>query len=118
MWVVGLLAAAGLACVGLRMQGLESNDLKHADTFWRLTYNVEFHSDKPGARMRIAFPYDTPHSRVFRQDMFYPGLRTERLRAVPSQAREIGLVAPRAGDQKLNVRECARDDGRCPGDNT
>ncbi len=104
MWVAGLLAALGLACVGLRMQGLQSDDLKHADTFWRLNYTVEFHSDKPGARLRIAFPYDTPHNRVFRQDMFYPGLRTDRLRAQPSQAREVGLVAPRAGDQKLTAR--------------
>ena len=103
-WVATLLAAAGLACVGLRLQRLPSADFRHADTFWRLTYNVEFQSDQPGARLRLAFPFDTPHSRAFRQDMFYPGLRTERLRAMPLEAREVGLIAPQPGAQKITVR--------------
>lgn len=103
-WVVALLAIAGLSCVALRLQGLPSADLQHADTFWRLTYNVKFHSNEPGARLRLAFPFDTPHSRAFRQDMFYPGLRTERLRAAPLEAREVGLLAPQPGDQKITVR--------------
>ncbi len=104
LWVAGLLVAVGLACVELRRQRLPSSDLQHADTFWRLIYTVEFHSDKPGARLRIAIPFDTPHSRAFRQDMFYPGLRTERLRPTPMEAREVGLVAPQPGDQRFTVR--------------
>ena len=104
MWVVGFLTVAGVICVGLRLHVQPATDLQHADTFWRLTYAIDFYAAKPGARLRVAFPYDTPHNRVFRQALFFPGLRTERLRAAPSQARELGLVASRAGEQKLTIK--------------
>lgn len=104
VWVVGVLLAAGTVCVGLRWHRLPARDLHHADTFWRLTYNVEFHSEKSGARLRVAIPFDTPHSRAFRQDLFYPGLRTERLRTASTESREVGLLAPQPGENSFTVK--------------
>ncbi|MBI5394638.1 MAG: hypothetical protein HZA91_05000 [Verrucomicrobia bacterium] len=103
-WVVGALLVAGAASVGLRWRSQHETELKRGDSLWRLTYTVEFAAEKAGAKVRAAFPEDTRHNRVFRQDVLYSGLRAERLRQPFLQAREVALTATHPGKHSVTAR--------------
>lgn len=103
-WVVAALVVAGAASVGLRWRSQHETELKRGDSLWRLAYTVEFTADKAGAKVRAAFPGDTRHNRVFRQDLLHPGLRSERLRQTSPHAREVVLTATHAGKHSVTAR--------------
>ena len=103
-WVVAALVVAGTASVGLRWRLQHEAELKRGDSVWRLTYTVEFTADKAGAKVRAAFPEDTRHNRVFRQDVLYSGLRAERLRQSSLQAREVALTATHPGKHSVTAK--------------
>jgi transglutaminase-like putative cysteine protease len=99
-----LLLVLGAACVGLRLWGRYGIRLTEGDSVWRLTYDITFHAAKAGTRLRVAVPDDGLHSRVFRKDLRYAGLDTERLRPLKSDTRELALVTERAGDFRVTAR--------------
>ncbi len=103
-WVVAALVIAGTASVGLRWRSQHETELKRGDSPWRLAYTVEFTADKAGAKVRAAFPEDTRHNRVFRQDLLHSGLRSDRLRPSASQAREVALTATHPGKHSVTAR--------------
>jgi transglutaminase-like putative cysteine protease len=107
-WVAAALVAVTAASVGLRLHAQHELELSEGDSLWRLTYTVEFNAKQPGAKLYVALPADTPHSRVFRRDLIYLGLTEERLRQSRSQTREISLATLRSGpyakDSKLIAR--------------
>ena len=96
-WVVAALALAGLVGVGVRMYARRQMQLLHGDTVWRVTYSVNFHARRVGARVHVAAPNDTPQARVFRQDLLYSGLTPVRSRPSRSANREIELATLRSG---------------------
>lgn len=103
-WVAGVLAITGLVCIGLRIHTQQASQLASGESLWRLTYTVKFQAEQAGARLSLAFPFDTPHCRVFRQAVRYSDLRPERLRSPLLEAREIDWLTQHAGDQNLTAR--------------
>jgi transglutaminase-like putative cysteine protease len=103
-WVAGALALLGVACVSVRLHVQREMQLAGGDTLWRLSYTLSFRAEKPGARLSAAFPSDSAHCRVFRQDVLYSGLRPERLRSPLIHAREITLVALHDGEHNVTAR--------------
>ena len=97
LWVVAALVAAGTVCVGLRLYFRSDVQMSRGDQIWRVAYSVNFHAARREAKLRVAFPADTPYCRVFRQEFFYSGLKTERARPAPSDVREVTLATERAG---------------------
>ena len=97
-----MLVLLGAGGVALRVYTRHEMQLSPGDTLWRLTYAATFHA-KSGAKIRAAIPADTVHGRIFRQDLLYSGLTTERMRPVRSQTREIGLAAMNAGKFSLTA---------------
>lgn len=103
-WVVLALAAAGAGGTAWRLHGRGQAPLDREDTFWRLRYDVEFVADQPGARLRLAYPFDTRHGRVFHREAAGQGLTVRRVRPdQPVQAREIVAIAKQAGRHRLTA---------------
>ncbi|MBM3887510.1 MAG: hypothetical protein FJ388_00120 [Verrucomicrobia bacterium] len=103
-WVAGTLAVLGTVGVGLRLYARHHAQMRLGDAVWRVTYTVRFHAANAGARVQVAVPSDTPQARLFRQDVRYAGLESERAHRTRWQTREIGLIAPRPGDYTLTAR--------------
>jgi len=116
LWVVVGLLALGMACVGLRLYLRSDVRLARGDQVWRITYNVNFHALRAGARLRVAFPVDTAYSRLFRQELLYSGLAARRSQVPQSEVRDVALVTERAGplhlaaqfDVQISPRAAAR----------
>ena len=103
-WAVVCLCVAGALGIGLRWQARHQAGLDHGDTLWRVTYKTHFQATRAGAKLRVSIPSDSPHARVFRQDMLYSGLAAERLRSSRQMAREVSLAASRHGPHTLTAR--------------
>ena len=97
-WVVLLLCGAGLLSVLLRWSRRDEMSIGQGDHLWRLTYELDFEAAEAGARLRVAVPDGGSHSRVFREDIRYTGLRAERLRGAAEIAR-LFQVEARGGRQ-------------------
>lgn len=78
--------------------------MTRGDTAWRLSYDISFEAADAGTRLRVAVPDDGRHSRVFRQDLRYSGLNTERLRPAWTETRELSVVTRRKGEFHLVAR--------------
>ncbi|MCX7424514.1 MAG: hypothetical protein NTW96_02595 [Planctomycetia bacterium] len=102
--VAVLLVLSGAVCVGLRFQARRDVRLGRGDSVWRLTYRIECDVDKAGANLRAAFPWDTPHSRVFREDFRSSGLTIGPRRLASTGTREVLAVAQEPGHADLTVR--------------
>lgn len=103
-WAVAALLLSGAVMVGLRVQSRYGVAMTRGDSVWRLTYDVTFHAKQAGTRLRAAIPDDGEHSRVFRQDLRYSGLNTERLRPSRSETRELSVLTQRSGEFRLQAR--------------
>ena len=102
-WVVLLLCGAGLLSVLLRWSRRDEMPIGQGDHLWRLSYELDFEAAEPGARLRVAVPDGGPHTRVFREDIRYTGLRAERLRTGAS-TRELSVTTLRDGQFRLEAR--------------
>ncbi|MCX7824868.1 MAG: lasso peptide biosynthesis protein [Verrucomicrobiae bacterium] len=102
--IAGTLAVLGVAAVGARLYTRHTAQVPHGDSAWRITYTLRFHAAKAGARIQVAVPGDPPQARLFRQDVRHAGLESERTHRTRWQTREIGLIAPQAGDYTLTAR--------------
>lgn len=103
-WVVGILIAVGVVCVGVRVYLRRQMSLVQGDSLWRITCTVEFHARKAGARLRLGMPSDTSQARVFRQDLLYSGLTPTRTRPSRAANRQADLVTLRSGDYSVTGR--------------
>lgn len=96
-WVVLALAVVGLLCVvgraAMRSEGRALPD----DTFWHLTYTIEFRAKKPEARLNVAFPCDTARCRVTSQQIRCPDLTSRKVKN-ETPKRELTVVAPKASE--------------------
>ncbi|MCY2993059.1 MAG: hypothetical protein NTY19_35030 [Planctomycetota bacterium] len=102
-WVAIALMICGVVCIALRVYSREMH-LLQGDSVWRLTYDINFAAPKSGVTLRVAVPRDSVHSRVFRQELRYTGLNTERLRPSRSDTREFSVSTQRSGDFHLAAR--------------
>ena len=93
----------GAACITSRVYSRHETQVARGDSIWRLTYDISFHAKAPGARIWAAFPLDTRHARVFRQELLHTGMRTERVRPGSSKTREVTAVAEHAGECRLRA---------------
>ena len=103
-WVAGILALAGIVCIWLRIRKQRELTPASGESLWRLAYAVKFQTEQAGARLTMAFPFDSPHCRVFRQVVRYTDLQSERFRPPLLEAREINFVTRHGGDQSLIAR--------------
>lgn len=87
----------GVVGVALRFQARRNVRLGRTDTAWRLTYSVDFEARQSRASVRVAFPADTQHCRVLRQDLRQSNLRLDNTRRPSSQVREIVALAEGPG---------------------
>jgi hypothetical protein len=102
--VVVLLVLAGTVFIALRLRSRPDLVVTRGDSFWRLHYEVGFTASQPGARLHVAFPFDTRHSRVFRQEFSSGLLGIERLKPPRVvEAREIVAVASKAGQFRVTA---------------
>lgn len=98
-----LLTLLGEACVMLRFYFHHEVQLAKGDSVWRMTYNAGFTAAKSGMHVRVAFPADTRHGRLFRQELFYTGLSPSRTHSAQSDLRDVTLITKRHGDFNLAV---------------
>jgi transglutaminase-like putative cysteine protease len=101
---VAALLVGGALAVSLRLYNRYELALTRGDTVWRLSYDISFRAPRAGIRLRAAVPDDGRHHRVFRQDLRYSGLNTERLRPARTETRELGLITQREGEFHLTAR--------------
>lgn len=94
----------GAAAVGLGLKNRSDVQMGQGDAVWRLSYDVSFHAPRAGVRLRAAIPDDGPHNRVFRQDLRYSGLKTERLRPTRTETRELSVITQRDG--RFHLEAC------------
>jgi len=92
------LAILGTVCIGLRMQYTHGPLLTHADSFWRLTYDLSFPNMKRG-RIYISIPDNTPQSRVFHESFSHQGIWMDILRSKKAPGREA-VVVPIVGHKR------------------
>lgn len=102
-WVIAALCLAGVAALGLRLNNRREVPLTQGDSVWRLAYDVRFRAPEAGIRARIAIPDGGMHSRIFREDLRYAGLTTERMRS-SAETRELSVITQRDGDFRLEAR--------------
>lgn len=102
--VVILLILVGAGCMNLRLVYQQKKAVVPGDTFWELTYTINFQAKKVGARLNAAFPGDTAHGRVFHHEMPIGEIEVERTRKPKSTTREISLSANRAGPYNLKAQ--------------
>ncbi len=76
--VIFLLVLAGAGSIGLRTYLIKQLRANQRSTWWRLTYRIELDSDKAGAKIQVAIPTDTPHARVFRENLSFGDLIASR----------------------------------------
>lgn len=103
-WVVAAIMACGVVCVGLRLYSRYGLHMIQGDSVWRLTYDVTFEAAKSGIRLHAAIPSDQRHGRVFRRELRYSGLTTERLRPARNGTREVTVATQRSGEFRLTAR--------------
>jgi len=102
-WVIVAICAAGVIAVALRLWSRHEIAMTQGDSVWRLVYNVSFRAPEPGMRLRVAIPDGGPHSRIFREDLRYTGLKTEKMRSA-AETRELSVVTQRDGEFHLEAR--------------
>ncbi|MFA6564843.1 MAG: 7TM domain-containing protein [Verrucomicrobiia bacterium] len=103
-WVACLLVLLGIVLVGLRAYTRRELQLASGESLWRLTYTVKFQTETAGARLSAAFPFDTAHCRVFRQNVLHPELQPERLRSSLLASRGIDLLTLYPGEQNMTAK--------------
>ena len=103
-WAVIVLLVCGTACLAWRLHSRYAVQMVQGDSVWRLTYNISFHAAKSGLPLHAAVPRDTVHCRVFRQELRYSGLNTDRLRPTRYDTREFNVSTQRSGDFHLSAR--------------
>jgi hypothetical protein len=102
--VVAAIVIAGGICVNLRIHARRQQQLGDGDALYRLTYAVKFHAERAGARLQVSLPSDTQQGRVYRQDVLYSGLRSERVGLSRLQSRELTLLAMHPGDYTVTAK--------------
>lgn len=103
-WVVGTLLICGICSFGWRFWSRYGIQMRQGDSVWRLSYNISFHAARSGLTLRAAVPRDAVHSRVFRQELRFSGLNTERVRPNRYDTREFSVTTQRSGDFHLSAR--------------
>ncbi len=93
-----ILMLIGEVCVMLRVYYHHEVQLAKGDSIWRMTYSVGFTAPRSGMHVSVAFPADTRHGRMFRQELFYTGLSPTRPHSLHSDLRDVNLVTKRHGD--------------------
>ncbi|MGD0899670.1 MAG: 7TM domain-containing protein [Thermoguttaceae bacterium] len=102
--VVLVLLIVGACCVAVRRNYREKAPPPAGDSSWRLTCTTSFHARKADAKVYVAYPEDTRHSRVFEHEVSGTGLITEPQRAAKAVRRkDILLRAPKPGQYDLRV---------------
>jgi hypothetical protein len=90
--------------MNLRMAFQQKKAVAPGDTFWQLTYTINFQAKKAGAKLHAAFPGDTAHGRVFHHEMPVGDIELEGTRKPKSQNREIGLSTTRVGPYSVKAQ--------------
>lgn len=103
-YVVAVLLIAGGVAVGLRYRSRHDARGGRGETVWRLTYDIEGETHRPGSRFRVAFPRDTRNCRVYRNDLRQSNLRTSPVERPDSETHEVAAVAQQRGECRLIVR--------------
>jgi hypothetical protein len=88
-----LLIVTGAVCVGLRIKCMSKPALSQGGDTWRLTYNVEFLANKPGARLHIAIPSDTAFANIVNESFSHKKLVVDMLQNKETGDREAIAVA-------------------------
>jgi transglutaminase-like putative cysteine protease len=97
-----LVLVLGAVCVALRASTRKEMQLVPGDTFWKLTYEIDYRAKKAGAKLHAAFPHDTIHSRV--HQVRYPNPKAgEKLRIAPVESREVGVIVQKPGSGRLTA---------------
>jgi hypothetical protein len=99
--VVIVLVFAGLICINLRLRSQPAETVLRGDSFWRVSYHLQFTANKAKARLQFAFPYDTAHCRISHREDEFPGLVTDRHHSKTSEMRLIDLEAKRVGSYNV-----------------
>ena len=92
-----ILVAVAATCIGLRTMGRKQ--VPPGDSFWRLTYEIDFTAKKNGAKVSVAFPSDTAQAQTT-----LPENPKWRQRPTKSGTRELESVASAAGPVSLSAQ--------------
>ena len=89
---VGLLLLGGIGA-GLRYRAMRRARLDRGDTCWRISYDIMFLPERPGARLRTALPSDILHARIFRESFARQSLSMDIVLDKMTAGREAVAVA-------------------------
>ena len=102
-----LLIVTGAVCVALRIKCMSKPALSQGIDTWRLTYDVEFRANKPGARFHIAIPSDTAFANIVSESFSHKKLVVDMLHNKETRDREAIAVA---SDSSTSVKFTAQFD--------
>lgn len=94
--VIALVVLAGTAMT-VRRRAMRRERITRGDTFWRVTYDVDFTPSRPGVPLRVALPIETPHARVLRETFARVGVAMDVLPNERTRSREAVVVARETG---------------------
>jgi transglutaminase-like putative cysteine protease len=100
--VAGLVVFA-LAAVALRASYRQGAWALPGDSFWRLTYTLNFKATKAKAGLDVAFPGDTARSRVFDRKVDAAGVSVEQRRRRDEESRQFELLALTPGKHQATI---------------
>jgi hypothetical protein len=75
--MVGVFVVVGAILLGLRYQARERAQMAEENSRWRLTYQISFEADDPGATVRIFRPLNTRHCSILSEEFTNPKLNSE-----------------------------------------
>lgn len=101
--VVSLLCLFAAAATATRYKLEAPGQFPAGDSTWAATLLATVSTPEVGALIRIAPPWDTTHTRLYGQSQYHPGMRPRRTKT-DKRARDIILVATRAGEFTINMR--------------
>lgn len=104
VWVVCLLVLLGIGGTLLRAYLRHELRMAHGDSLWRVKYAVDFVAAKRGAMVHLAYPGDTQHSRVFRQEIYHRGLISDQQRYARRAIHELALTTEREGPLHITAQ--------------
>ena len=93
VWAASVLAMVAACCVAVRMVTFQRHRPARGERAYRLSYEARFVPSKPGARLRVALPDNTPRCRIYRASYFHPALAMDVLRKKKTAEREAVVLA-------------------------
>jgi len=104
---IGVFVLLGSLFLAARHRAIEATQQALDESYWYLTYHIDFKADDAGAQLRIAVPLNTRHCEVIKGDeiFIHTGLQgSDHGPLRPNGNYERRVTAPRDGDFSVSAK--------------